>query len=125
GPSRPIATQRLFAVSSNMLGSSYGSTNPASLDPATGKPYGPDFPAITLADIVHAQKLLLEHLGVAHLVAVARPSFGGYQAFQWAVTFPAFMGLIFAALSSPQGIGGGGARGAPFAAACASSPLDR
>ena len=106
GPGRPIDTGRLFAVSSNMLGSSYGSTNPASLDPAMGKPYGPDFPAITLADIVRAQKLLLEHLGVAHLVAVAGPSFGGYQAFQWAVTFPDFMDGIVAAVSSPKGIGG-------------------
>jgi homoserine O-acetyltransferase/O-succinyltransferase len=109
GPGRPIDTDRLFAVSSNMLGSSYGSTNPASLNPATGKPYGPDFPAITLPDIVRAQKLLLDHLGVAHLVAVAGPSFGGYQAFQWAVSFPDFMDGIVAAVSSPKGIGGANA----------------
>jgi homoserine O-acetyltransferase len=106
GPGRPIDTDRLFAVSSNMLGSSYGSTNPASLNPAAGKPYGPDFPAITLPDIVRAQKLLLDDLGVAHLVAVAGPSFGGYQAFQWAVSFPEFMDGIVAAVSSPKGIGG-------------------
>ena len=89
-----------------MLGSSYGSTNPASLDPATGEPYGPDFPPITLADIVRAQRLLLEHLGVRHLVAVAGPSFGGYQAFQWAVTFPDFMDGIVAAVTAPKGSGG-------------------
>src|SRR5712692_4234518 len=106
GPGRAIDTDRLFAVSSNMLGSSYGSTSPASLDPATGKPYGPDFPAITLADIVRAQRLLLEHLGVRHLVAVAGPSFGGYQAFQWAVTFPDFMDGIVAAVTAPKGSGG-------------------
>src|SRR5229473_2045575 len=106
GPGRAIDTDRLFAVSSNMLGSSYGSTNPASLDPATGEPYGPDFPSITLADIVHAQRLLLEHLGVRHLVAVAGPSFGGYQAFQWAVTFPDFMDGIVAAVTAPKGSGG-------------------
>lgn len=106
GPGRPIDTDRLFAVSSNMLGSSYGSTNPASPDPATGKPYGPDFPPITLADIVRAQRLLLGHLGVKHLVAVAGPSFGGYQAFQWAVTFPDFMDGIVAAVSAPKGSGG-------------------
>src|SRR6202521_5973268 len=106
GPGRPINTDRLFAVSSNMLGSSYGSTNPASLDPATGKPYGPDFPPITLADIVRAQRLLLEHLGAGHLVAVAGPSFGGYQAFQWAVTFPDFMNGLVAAVTAPNGSGG-------------------
>jgi len=106
GPGRPIDTDRLFAVSSNMLGSSYGSTNPASPDPATGKPYGPEFPPITLADIVRAQRLLLEHLGVKHLVAVAGPSFGGYQAFQWAVTFPDFMNGIVAAVTAPKGSGG-------------------
>ena len=106
GPGRAIDTDRLFIVSSNMLGSSYGSTNPASLDPATGKPYGPDFPPITLADIVRAQRLLLEHLGVKHLVAVAGPSFGGYQAFQWAVIFPDFMDGIVAAVTAPKGSGG-------------------
>jgi homoserine O-acetyltransferase len=106
GPGRAIDTDRLFAVSSNMLGSSYGSTNPASLDPATGKPYGPNFPPITLADIVRAQRLLLEYLGVEHLVAIAGPSFGGYQAFQWAVTFPDFMDGIVAAVTAPKGSGG-------------------
>src|SRR5947209_3758067 len=89
-----------------MLGSSYGSTNPASLDPAIGKPYGPEFPPITLADIVHAQRRLLDHLGVKHLVVVAGPSFGGYQAFQWAVTFPDFMDGIVAAVTAPKGSGG-------------------
>src|SRR6266568_8770623 len=63
GPGRSIETDRLFAVSSNMLGSSYGSTNPASPDPATGKPYGPDFPDIALVDIAKAQKALLDDLG--------------------------------------------------------------
>src|SRR5882724_1135507 len=79
GPGKAIDSDRLFVVSSNMLGSSYGSTNPAFINPTTGKPYGPDFPDITLVDIVRAQKALLDHLGVKHLVAVAGPSFGGYQ----------------------------------------------
>src|SRR5437660_12570697 len=79
GPGKAIDTDKLFVVSSNMLGSSYGSTNPAFTNPQTGKPYGPDFPDITLVDIVNAQKTLLDHLGVKHLVAVAGPSFGGYQ----------------------------------------------
>src|ERR1700733_11579320 len=63
GPGAPIDTERYFVVCSNMLGSSYGSTNAASTDPRTGKPYGSRFPRITLADIVTAQKRLLEHLG--------------------------------------------------------------
>src|SRR4030095_12049039 len=97
---------RLFVLSSNMLGSSYGSTSPAHINPATGKPYGPDFPDISLVDIVTAQKALLDHLGVKHLVAVAGPSFGGYQSFQWGVTFPDFMDGLVAAVSAPKGSGG-------------------
>jgi homoserine O-acetyltransferase len=101
GPGAPIDTDRYFVVSSNMLGSSYGSTNAASLDPRTGRPYGSRFPTITVADIVTAQKRLLAHLGVTHLRAVVGPSFGGYQAFQWAVTFPDFMDGIAPVVSSP------------------------
>src|SRR5260370_17977300 len=77
GPGKAIDTDRLFVVSSNMLGSSYGSTNPAFINPATGKPHGPDFPDITLVDIVAAQKALLDSLGAKHLVAVGRPAVGG------------------------------------------------
>jgi homoserine O-acetyltransferase len=106
GPGKAIDTDRLFVVSSNMLGSSYGSTNPAFTNPATGKPYGPDFPDITLVDIVNAQKALLDHLGVKHLVAVAGPSFGGYQTYQWAVTYPDFMDGLVPVVSAPKGSGG-------------------
>jgi homoserine O-acetyltransferase/O-succinyltransferase len=101
GPGKPIDTDRLFVVASNMLGSSYGSTNAASVNPATGKPYGPDFPAIAIADIVAAQKNLLQSLGVEHLVAVAGPSYGGYQAFQWAVAYPDFMDAIVPVNTAP------------------------
>jgi homoserine O-acetyltransferase len=101
GPGKAIDTDRLFVVASNMLGSSYGSTNAASINPATGEPYGPDFPAITLRDIVAAQKRLLDSLGVRHLVAVAGPSYGGYQAFQWAVAYPDFMDAIVAVNTAP------------------------
>lgn len=106
GPGKAIDTDRLFVVSSNMLGSSYGSTSPAFKNPATGKPYGPDFPDITLVDIVNAQKALLDSLGVKHLVAVAGPSFGGYQTFQWGVTYPDFMDGLVAVVSAPKGSGG-------------------
>jgi homoserine O-acetyltransferase/O-succinyltransferase len=91
GPGKAIDTDRLFVVSSNMLGSSYGSTGPAQQNPETGRPYGPDFPDITLVDIVTAQRVLLDHLGIGHLIAVIGPSYGGFQAFQWAVTFPDYV----------------------------------
>jgi homoserine O-acetyltransferase/O-succinyltransferase len=105
GPGRAIDTDRLFVISTNMLGSSYGSTNPASLNPKTGKPYGPDFPEITLVDIVAVQKRLLDALGVKHLLAVAGPSYGGYQTFQWGVTYPDMMDALVAVVSAPKGGG--------------------
>jgi homoserine O-acetyltransferase len=105
GPGKAIDTGRLFVVASNMLGSSYGSTNPATINPKTGRPYGPDFPRHTVGDVVRAQKALLDHLGVKHLVAVAGPSYGGYQAFQWAVTYPDFMRGIVAVVTAPKNIG--------------------
>jgi homoserine O-acetyltransferase len=100
-PGKAIDTDKLFVVASNMLGSSFGSTNAASLNPATGKPYGPDFPAISIRDIITAQKALLDSLGVKHLVAVAGPSYGGYQAFQWAVAYPDFMDAIVPVNTAP------------------------
>jgi homoserine O-acetyltransferase/O-succinyltransferase len=101
GPGKAIDTNKYFVVSSNMLGSSYGSTAPASINPKTGKPYGPDFPAFTLVDIVNAQHAMLDTLGVKHLVAVAGISFGGYQAFQWGVTFPDAMDGIVPVVTAP------------------------
>ena len=74
GPGAPIDTERCFVVCSNMLGSSYGSTNAASRDPRTSRPYGSRFPHITVTDIVTAQRHLLQHLGVKHLHAVVGPS---------------------------------------------------
>src|SRR5919108_4048563 len=106
GPGKAIDITRYFVVSSNMLGSSYGSTAPASIDPATGKRYGPDFPDITVRDIVRAQKLLLASLDVNHLVAVVGPSYGGFQAFQWAVTYPDFMHGIVPVVTAPKFRGG-------------------
>lgn len=105
GPGKPIDTDRFFVVSSNMLGSSYGSTGPASLNPATGQPWGPDFPAIAVTDIIAAQRVLLAQLGVRHLVAVMGTSYGGYQAFQWAVTYPEAMNAIIAVNTAPKGSG--------------------
>lgn len=106
GPGKAIDTDRYFVVSSNMLGSSYGSTAPHSINPATGKRYGPDFPTLTLRDIVTAQRAMLDSLGVRHLVAVAGPSFGGFQAFQWAVRYPDYMHGIVPVVTAPRGGGG-------------------
>ena len=106
GPGAPIDTERYFVICSNMLGSSYGSTNAASIDPRTGKPYGSRFPHITLEDIVTAQKRMLDGLGVRHLRAVVGPSYGGFQAFQWGVTFPDFMDGLVPVVTSPKTAGG-------------------
>lgn len=106
GPGKAVDTDRWFVVSSNMLGSSYGSTGPADIDPETGRHYGPDFPDITLIDIVTAQRALLDHLGVEHLVAVIGPSYGGVQAFQWAVTYPDRMDAIVPVTAGIKSNGG-------------------
>ena len=99
GPGLAIDTDRYFVVSSNMLGSSFGSTAPRSTNPATGRPYGPDFPPITLTDIVAAQRRLLDVLGVRGLHAVVGPSYGGFQAFTWGVEHPDFLRGLVAAVS--------------------------
>jgi homoserine O-acetyltransferase len=106
GPGKAIDTDKLFVVSSNMLGSSYGSTGPAFLNTYTRESYGPSFPDITLVDIVNAQRALLEGIGVKRLVAVAGPSYGGYQTFQWGVTHPDFMDGLVPVVSAPKGGGG-------------------
>jgi homoserine O-acetyltransferase len=102
GPGKAIDTGRYFVVSSNMLGSSYGSTAPASTNPATGTRYGPDFPDITVRDIVRAQRRLLASLGIDELVAVAGPSYGGFQAFQWAVTYPDAVRGVVPVVTAPR-----------------------
>lgn len=88
GPGRPIDTDRFFVVCANVLGSCMGTSGPASTDPATGRPYAMDFPVITIRDMVRAQALLLDHLGVARLAAVVGGSMGGMQALSWAATYP-------------------------------------
>ena len=102
GPGKAVDTNRYFAICPNMLGSSYGSTNGASINPATGKRYGANFPAITVKDIVATQRLLLDSLGISKLVAVVGPSYGGFQAFQWAVDYPDAMRGIAAVVTSPK-----------------------
>lgn len=88
GPGKAVDTDKYFVVCSNMLGSAYGTTGPASTNPKTGKPYGPDFPKYTCADMVAAQHCLLDHLGIGHLKAVMGYSYGGHLTYRWGVTHP-------------------------------------
>ena len=88
GPQGAFDTSRYCFLCPNVIGSCYGSTGPASIDPATGRPYGPSFPGVTVADMVRAQAGLLDHLGIGRLQAVLGGSIGGMQALQWAIDFP-------------------------------------
>ncbi len=88
GPGKAIDTEKYFVVCSNMLGSAYGSSGPASINPATNKPYGPDFPKYTTLDMIAAQKLLIDSLGVAQLKAVMGYSYGGHLTYLWGATYP-------------------------------------
>jgi homoserine O-acetyltransferase/O-succinyltransferase len=88
GAGRPFDTDRYCVIGVNVVGSCYGSTGPRSTDARTGRPYGGDFPLVTISDMVRAQSLLLNRLGVERLHAVVGGSIGGMQALQWAVDFP-------------------------------------
>jgi homoserine O-acetyltransferase len=88
GPGKPIDTDRHLVICANVLGSCMGSSGPASPNPATGKPYGMAFPVITIRDMVRAQAMLLDHLGIGRLKAVVGGSMGGMQALSWPATFP-------------------------------------
>lgn len=88
GPAKPVDTDEYFVVCSNMLGSSFGTSGPQSIDPATGKPYGPDFPKFTTADMVAVQERLIDHLGIKQLKAVIGYSYGGHLTFLWGATHP-------------------------------------
>ena len=89
GPGKPIDSDRHFIVCSNVIGSCMGSSGPASLNPVTGDPHAMRFPVLTIGDMVRAQALLLDHLGVDRLRAVVGGSMGGMQALTWPTLFPA------------------------------------
>jgi homoserine O-acetyltransferase len=88
GPGKPLDPERHFIVCSNVIGGCMGSTGPASLDPKTGQPYGLTFPVITIGDMVRAQAMLIEALGVETLFSVIGGSMGGMQVLQWAADYP-------------------------------------
>ncbi|WP_343520338.1 homoserine O-acetyltransferase [Sphingomonas sp.] len=88
GPGKPVDPERHFIVCANVLGSCMGTSGPATVNPATGQPWGMSFPVITIRDMVRAQAMLLDHLGVGRLKAVVGGSMGGMQALSWPATFP-------------------------------------
>ena len=108
GPGKAFDTDRFFVVSSNLLGGCRGTTGPSSLNPTTGRPYGSDFPVITVADMVRVERALLDELGIARLAAVAGGSLGGMQALEWSVLYPDQVDAIIPIASThalqPQGV---------------------
>jgi homoserine O-acetyltransferase len=88
GPGMPVDTDRYCVICINVMGSCLGSSGPASIDPASGLPYAMDFPVITIGDMVRAQAILLDHLGIETLAAVIGGSMGGMQALNWCALYP-------------------------------------
>ncbi len=108
GPGKAFDTDRFYVVSTNLLGGCRGTTGPSSTNPATGEPYGSDFPVITVADMVRTERALLDVLGIERLAAVAGGSLGGMQALQWAILYPDQVDAVVAIASThalhPQGM---------------------
>ena len=108
GPGKAFDTDRYFVVSTNLLGGCRGTTGPSSMNPETGKPYGSDFPVISVADMVRTERAFLEQIGIDRLAAVAGGSLGGMQAFEWAILYPDRVDSIVAIASThalqPQGV---------------------
>ena len=88
GPGKAFDTRRYFVVCPNCIGGCRGSTGPSSVNPATGRRYGRDFPVVTMADMVRAQKALIDHLGIETLLTVVGGSLGGMQVLEWAINYP-------------------------------------
>jgi homoserine O-acetyltransferase len=108
GPGKPIDTNRFFVICPNVLGGCMGTTGPASKDPKTGEPYGLSLPVVTIRDMVRAQAMLLNHLGIEQLLCVTGGSMGAMQALQWAASYPervfASLPIAVAARHSAQNI---------------------
>ncbi len=108
GPGKPVDTNRYFVISSDTLVNFNAhdpnviTTGPASLDPATGKPYGLCFPPVAIADFVRVQRALIDSLGIAKLRAVMGPSMGGLQTFEWAAAYPEMVERIIPVIASPH-----------------------
>ncbi len=102
GPGKPLDTNRFFVVSLNNLGGCHGSTGPASINPDTGRVWGPDFPNITVRDWVRSQAMLADALGIEQWAAVVGGSLGGMQALQWSIDFPDRVRHVVAIASAPR-----------------------
>ena len=102
GPGLAFDTDRYYVVCANILGSCYGSTGPASIDPDTGKHYGRDFPLITIRDIVRAHQQLARHLGIKSIHLLAGGSMGGQQAMEWAIIEPQYIKNLFLIATNPR-----------------------
>ncbi|MEO5350894.1 MAG: homoserine O-acetyltransferase [Magnetococcus sp. YQC-3] len=102
GPGKPFDTNRFFVICSNNLGGCDGTTGPSSIDPASERPYGLNFPMITIGDIARLQKALLDHLGIHRLLAVAGGSMGGMIALQWALDYPENLEAAVIIASTPR-----------------------
>jgi homoserine O-acetyltransferase len=102
GPGKPVDTDHFFVIGVNNLGSCFGSTGPMSVNPASGKPYGADFPVITVEDWVNTQARLADKLGIRRFAAVIGGSLGGMQALAWAIQFPKRLGHCLIIASTPK-----------------------
>ena len=101
GKGKAVDTDKFFVVCSNILGGCKGSTGPASIDPRTGKPYGSTFPTITIGDMVKAQKLLADTLGIQSFYCIIGGSMGGFQAMKWAIYYPEIIDRVVLIATSP------------------------
>ena len=102
GPGKPLDTNRFFVVGVNNLGSCFGSTGPTHVNPATGQPWGADFPVVTVEDWVDAQARLLDALGIERLAAVLGGSLGGMQALSWTLRHPQRVAECIAVATAPN-----------------------
>ena len=102
GPGKPLDTDRFFVIGINNLGSCFGSTGPMDVNPGTGRPWGADFPVVTVEDWVDAQARLLDVLGIDQLAAVLGGSLGGMQALSWTLRHPQRLGECIAVATAPN-----------------------
>ncbi|HIJ78705.1 MAG: homoserine O-acetyltransferase [Desulfobulbaceae bacterium] len=102
GPGKGIDTNKYFVICSNILGSCMGTTGPSAANPKTGKPYGLDFPMVTIGDMVDAQKALLDFMGISRLVSVIGGSIGGMQVLEWSLRYPEMVASAIPLATTPR-----------------------